>query len=313
MIKVLHVYPKNDSLTARFVHLLMDKIESKATDNAAEFKRICQEWQPDIIHQHGSVDKKLQADARWVVSPNGLQSSFDDYYAIVARSPLEAETLRDLGNKRIEVIMNPLVTKQVDFDETAQKLIQVYQKVMNSNPLDLMDEETKEAIPIILKAAIHGDKRWVEQKFPIPSILQLRLLYIYSSLEGVSSLLEKGLAVLGMEQPPRESFECYLPENYAIPSSLSGTNIIKMLDDIQRNGITLIRLVNIYKALISDSHDDERLLALVERNNYNKLFISVLQILKEQLHLDEGFFPCPPEDNHTTRKLREDLQNHLRL
>ena len=106
MIKVLHVYPKNDSLTARFIHLLMDKIESKATDNADEFKRLCREWQPDIIHQHGSVDVKWQADARWVVSPNGLRSTFDDYYAVVARSPLEAETLRALGAKRIEVYDN---------------------------------------------------------------------------------------------------------------------------------------------------------------------------------------------------------------
>jgi hypothetical protein len=138
-------------------------------------------------------------------------------------------------------------------------------------------------------------------------------LYIYSSLEGISSLLEKGLSVLGMEQPAHDAFECYLPENYTVPSSITGTNIIGMLDDIQRNGITLIRLVNIYKALISDSHDDEKLLELIEENDYNALFVSVLQILKEQLHLDEGYFPCPPEDNNNTRRLRDDLQNHLRL
>ena len=313
MIKVLHVYPKNDSLTARFVHLLMDKIESKATDNATEFKRICQEWQPDIIHQHGSVDMKWQADARWVVSPGGLQSSFENYYAVIARSPLEAESLRALDTKRIEIIMNPLVTKQVDIDETARKIMKVYHKVMNSNPLDLMDEATKDALPVILKAAIHGDKRWVEQENPIPSISQPRLLSIYASLEGISTLLEKGMSVLGMELPTRESFECYLPENYAIPSSITGENIINMLDDIQRNGITLIRLINIYKALISDSHDDEKLLQLIEKNEYNALFVSVLQLIKEQLHLNEGFYPCPPEDNSYTRRLREDLQNHLRL
>ena len=116
-----------------------------------------------------------------------------------------------------------------------------------------------------------------------------------------------------MEQPAHDAFECYLPENYSVPSSITGTNIINMLDDIQRNGITLIRLVNIYKALISDSHDDEKLLELIEENDYNALFVSVLQIIKEQLHLDEGYFPCPPEDNNNTRRLRDDLQNHLRL
>lgn len=313
MIKVLHVYPKNDSLTARFVHLLMDKIESKATDNADEYKRLCREWQPDIIHQHGSVDVKWKADARWVVSPNGLRSTFDDYYAVVARSPLEAETLRALGAKRIEVIMNPLVTKQVDFDETTQKIMQVYKKVMNSNPYALMSETTKSALPVILKAAIHGDKRWVEQEIPIPSIDQPRLLYLYTSLEGISSLYEKGLSVLGIDQPTREAFECYLPDNYTIPSSLTGSNVINMLDDIRRHGITLIRLIDIYKALISNSHDDERLLELIEENDCKSLFVSVLQIIKEQLLLDEGFFPCPPENNNYTSKLRDDLQNHLRL
>lgn len=313
MIKVLHVYPKNDSLTARFIHLLMDRIESKATNNADEFKRLCREWQPDIIHQHGSVDIKRHADARWVVSPNGLQSSFDDCYAVIARSHLEADALRNLGGKRIEVIMNPLVTKQVDIDETAKKMMKVYQKVMNSCPYDLFDEATKTSLPVILKAGIHGDKRWVEHEIPIPSMTQPRQLFIFASLEGICPLLDKGLSVLGMAPLPHEPFECYLPENYAIPLSTEGANIVNMLDDIHRHGITFIRLVNIYQALISDSHDDEELLDKVEENDYNELFVSVLQIIKEQLHLDEGFFPCEPENNSLTKKLRADLQNHLRL
>lgn len=312
MIKILHVYPKNEPLTARYVHLLMDKIESKATDNAAEFKAICQEWQPDIIHQHGSVDIKWQGDYRWVISPNGLQSPFTSYYAVIARSPLEAEHLREAGVLRVETVMNPLITKQVDFTTTAEQLMRIYRKVMNSDPLDLMDDDTREALPVILKAGICGDKRWVEQKLPIPSV-QTRLLYIYASLEGILPLLKEGMRVLEMGELNDEAFECYLPQNYTIPSTMKGSSILRLTEDIQKYGISMCRLVDIYKALMDENHDDNKLNEILKENEATALFSSILQLISEVLLLDEGYMPCPPVDNAETRKLRLNLQNRLRL
>jgi hypothetical protein len=312
MIKVLHIYPKNDPLTTRYVHLLMDKIESKATDNAVEFKSICQQWQPDIIHQHGSVDVKYQSNFRWIVSPNGLVSSFDDYYAVIARSPLEAENLHKAGSKRVEIIKNPLITKQVDFEETAGKMRHVYEKVMNSNPLDLMDDDAKQALAVILKAAICGDKRWVEQYLPV-STSQMRLLYIYASLEGVLPLLDEGLKLIGMEQPKQEPFECYLPEDYTVPTSMSASSILNMLVDIQHNGLSLRRLADIFSALYADTHNDDKLIGTLDDNNLKPMFASILKILQEQLLLDDGYMPCPVIDNSATNHLRKSLQNHLSL
>lgn len=312
MIKVLHIYQKNDSLTARYVHLMMDRIESKATDDTDEFKQLCREWQPDIIHQYGSVDVKHQGNSRWVVSPNGLLSAFDTYYAVIARSPIEAENLSKAGAKRIETIRNPLITKQVDFDETVRKTLHIYQKVMNSDPLSLMDEATKTALHVILKVAICGDKRWVEPYLPIPTI-QTRLLYLYASLEGVLPLLYDGMKILGLEQPAREVFECYLPENYKTPSAMSGSSIVNMLGDIQKNGISLRCLADIYSALIADTHDDDTLNSALEENGYKSLFSSVLRILQEQFYIDDGYLPSPPTDNTETHHLRTNLQNHLRL
>ena len=313
MIKVLHIYQKNDPLTARYVHLVMDKIESKATDNADEFKRICKEWQPDIIHQYGNVDVKHQDDYRWVISPNGQPvPSYDTYYAVIARSPIEADSLSQAGVKRIETIKNPLITKQVDFDETVQKTMHVYQKVMNSDPLSLMDENTKKAIPVIFKAAICGDKRWVESNLPVPSI-QMRLLYIYASLEGMLPLLFDGPKILGIEQPARDVFECYLPEKYAIPSAMTGSNIVNMLADIQENGVSLRRLADIYSALLVDSHDDEKLNAMLEEKELKPLSQSILRLLQEFFYIDDGYLPSPPIDNSVTQHLRMNLQNHLRL
>lgn len=312
MIKILHVYPKNEPLTARYVHLLMDKIKSKATDNAAEFKAICQEWQPDIIHQHGSVDIKWQGDYRWVISPNGLQSPFTSYYAVIARSPLEAEHLREAGVLRVETVMNPLITKQVDFTTTAEQLMRIYRKVMNSDPLDLMDDDTREALPVILKAGICGDKRWVEQNLPIPSV-QTRLLYIYASLEGVLPILKEGMRVLEMEEINDEAFECYLPQDYAIPSTMKGASILHLNEDIQKYGVSLCRLVDIYRALMDDSLDDNKLNESLKENEANTLFSSILKLISEVLLLDEGYMPCLPADNAETRKLRQNLQNHLRL
>jgi hypothetical protein len=313
MIKVLHIYPKNDPLTARYVHLLMEKIPSEATDDVKAFKKMCEEWQPDIIHQYGQVDVQPNQHYRWVVSPFGeMLPGYDTYYAVIARSHLEAERLSDAGATYVETVLNPLVTKTTTFDETAQKLNIIYQKVMNSDPLALMDEETLQALPVILKAAICGDKRWVSSKLPIPSSVQHRLLDIYATLEGIYPLLAEGYRILGMALPAHEAFDCYLPAGYTVPKTISG-HILEMMTDIRENGLSLRRLADVYIALLNPNMDEDRLLAELDKNNVKSLFTSVLQILSEQLIIDEGYMPCPPINNAETRRLRQQLQNRLRL
>lgn len=312
MIKVLHIYPKNDSIMARYIHLLMEKYPAKATDDAAEFVKMCKEWQPDIVHQHQGALLSHKGNYRLVVSPCGEPMNETGYYAVIARSPLEADALQQKGIKRIEIVRNPLITKTTNFDETAKKMAYVYQKVMDSNPLPLMNTETRQALAVILKAAITGDKRWTDQKLPISSI-QFRLLYIYAQLEGVLPLVEKGLKVMEASPPPYEQTASYLPDNYKKPESIVGRSIPEMLADIQEKGLSLLRICDMYQALMDEHLDEEKILEKIEEKKYYVLFSRILQILKEEVYLNEGFMPCLPTDDTGTRRLRQQLINHLRL
>ena len=316
MIKVLHIYPKDDHSTARYVALLSkalpDSFESKCSDDLASLKKMCRDWQPDIVHQYGALS--VDVPGRRVVSPCG--NTFDNqksYYAVIARSPLEAESLNTQGITRVEIIRNPLVTKTTNFDETAQKITYVYQKVMDSNPLPLMDEETRTLLFQLLKVAVLGDKRWVPGFTFSPDTVNFRLLLHYASLEGVLPLIQKGLSILRIDAPEYKKIACYLPEAYVLPKSMSGQDIIDMVKDVQRNGLSLLRLVNLFEALHHPDINEDQLLNNLESEELLSLFSSILSILKELLSLEDGFMPCESVDNSETRRLRNNITNHLQL
>ena len=56
-MKVLHVYPKSDSLIERHVTLLAEGMrqsaEVKVADNVVTFKQFFREMEPDDVHCHG--------------------------------------------------------------------------------------------------------------------------------------------------------------------------------------------------------------------------------------------------------------------
>lgn len=316
MMKILHIYPKDDNSLARYVALLIkalpEHVESRASDDPVAAKKMCKEWQPDIIHLYGSAS--CDVSGRRVISPCGVPvAKQPTFYAVIARSPLEAETLSAQGVKRVEIIRNPLVTKTTNFDETAQKTAYVYQKVMDSHPLPLLSETTRTLLYQLLKAAVCGDKRWVVGFTAPPSDVNYRLLFHYADLEGVLPLVQKGLNILGIEAPVHQKIACYLPDGYQQPVSMSGRDIMDMLNDIQDNGLTLLRLVNVFEALHAPSFNEDQFMKRLDNESLSPLFRSILSIAQELLALEEGFMPCEPIDNGDTRKLRDNINNHLRL
>ena len=315
MMKVLHIVSKDDSLTTHYVSTInkymSQQIESVLVDSTAAYRKVCKSWTPDIIHQYGSAEVQGSAFRR-VISPNGLPVSGKSYYAIVARSPIEAERLGKEGVKRIEIVRNPMITKTTNFDETARKMLYVYQKVMDSNPLPLMNDETKTALSVLLKVGVCKDKRWITRKLAIPSV-NFRLLYIYAKQEGVLPIIERGIKFLEIDAPPRENISSYLPPDYKNPVSMTGKAIDEMVKDIRVNGLSLLRMADLYEALLDDRLNEDNLVETLEQDNNKLLFSSILTIMSEQLLLDEGFMPCPPIENRETKQLRQNLLNHLRL
>ena len=307
-------------MTTRYLSLLSDAmrhhVRSVTCDEKADFQRLCSDFHPDIVHQHDTAPFSLPPTVRRVVSPNGSTAVATDgmgYYAIVARSKIEAQRLR---LPRTEVILNPLITKTTTFDETAEKMVRVYQRVMDSNPLPLMDEDARRLLAAVLKVGILGDQRWLPTP-PEPNSqnapTSLRLIQIYSELEGVAAIADEGLRILGISTPPRTAIDCYLPEGFTPPVSMRGRTVVDMLNDVSQNGLSLLRLTDLFRALHDEHLNESELLLQLEQNDLIQLFKSILQLLSEQLLLDEGFMPCAPEDNRQTQNLRTLLTNHLRI
>ena len=321
MTNVLHIFQKDDSMIANYVTMLNKylegHVESHSADNVDEAKRIVAQWQPDIIHQHGMVRWATQlntGNARKILTPHGQTNDGCGAYVVVARSEMEAGMIVD--SPRLEIVRNPLVTKSVRAEDTASQLLRIYQKVMDSDVLPFMSDDTRSALRLLLKVALCGDARWADGR-SLPPSLQYRLLYIYTYHEGVNALLDRGLTLLGQQIPPHTIPVSYLPEGYVRPKPRTKASVTELTAEVQQQlhqgRLELLLLCDLFLALRSPSLNEERLLAEIEDEKLITLFPCLLQLLKEELLLDEGYMPCPPTNNRTTEALRTSLYHHLTL
>ena len=355
-MKVLHVYRHDNPRLAEYVRLLSQAmpadVECAFADNASDVRLGIKDFQPDIIHQHGQPTANNQypiPPTRLVVSPHGETVDIAKAYAVIARSPYE---LSSCDTERKELVRNPLITKTITFEEAAAAIHIVYQRVMDSHPLELMDTNTRHLLAVLLKAGLLGDKGWVagqcstvngqcstvNGQWPTVNDSQFRLLFIYASLEGVLDIVERGIKVLSItdaeansslftlhsslftshsslftSEAHHSSLKNYLPQGYKTPVPLDGATIPQLLRDIDANGITLLRLTELMKLLYDDSLDEDALLEQIDDMNARPQLQLLLQILSEQMLLTEGFMPCPPLDNSFTENLRQQIENHLRV
>jgi len=307
---------------------MTDEVEVADATSEAEVREALDTFKPDIIHQHGipqftppslgGGDGELP---RIVLSPDGTRYSPSSLgwgrgepYVLIARSPMEYERLKDL-HPRVEIVRNPLITRTTIPADCARQHLRIYQRVLHSDVLPLLSDDSRHVLALLLKAAICGDRRWVT----VPPLLEgdeVRLdfprLYIYAEQEGVLPLLMTGLQLLGIEAPSKQPAESYLPADYQQPQPMPTATITELVTDLQKNGPTLLRLTETDRVLRCDSTDEAQLLTSLRSQKLLPFFSSILQLLSEQTLLDEGFMPCPPVDNHTTQQLRKQLRNRLK-
>ena len=337
MMSILHIYDESNSMAAQYVAMLVKAVGDRATmcsaTNAKAFKTLLAEQRPDIVHLHSKSPFALPSDIRLVVTPHGEPSPLTTHlqpstfnlqpsptpYVLIARSKMERdELIRQFP--RVETILNPIITRTTTPEACARQMLYIYQRVMDSNVLQLMDDDTRQTLALILGTAVAGDARWVE---PLTASsyresqkgASYRQLYIYAEHEGILPLVEQGISMLGISTPPMERVESYLPEGYVKPRPMTGSDIVALTADIKANGPTLLRLSEIARALRDPQLDEQRLLQRLDDGNLQgknlrPLFASILQLLSEQFLLTEGFMPCPPTDNRETQQLRRMLEQH---
>ncbi len=326
-MRILHVYSHDNPRLAKYVNLLSQAmpadVECVFADNASDIRLAIKDFKPEIVHQHGHLINNILFKERMVISPHGETIDIGKAYAVIVRSPFEQNSC---DTERKELVRNPLITKTITFEEAAMAIHKIYQRIIDSHPLELMDVQTRHLLALLLKAGLLGDKGWVSDDKVWRSIeatidnkqgrvrsCDFRHLFIYAQLEGVADIVERGLDILGIDSPEKPAVDCYLPHGYTIPEPLPTASIPELLRDIDAHGISLLRLSELARRLYDDHLDEAALLKQLEADRQQPLLQLLLQILSEQMLLTEGFMPCPPLNNNFTDALRHQLENHLRI
>ena len=329
-MKTLHLYPENAPFIAKHIALLGNQ-----TDSAV----------PDIVHVHGCwqyniVRQAMQAHRQgarivftphgglepWVISERRLSEKLcktllwqrrmvECSYVVIAHGNMEAEALRQLGwNPRIEIIRNAVVTNSITPEAMAQQTQEVYRKVMDSNTSELMGDDTRRLLTLLLKAGITGDRRWTTEQPPDIDEKEWRLLLIYADHENVRATVDSGCHVLGLRQPYIETgnISSYLPTGYERPK-VEAHDTTGIVAEMRRKSLTLRHFVELDRALRHSEASDEWLCDTLAENHQLRYFRRLLQVLTELTGLDEGFWPAKPLNDRHTRTIRNQLNNHLRI
>ena len=350
-MNILHLYPENDPLIARHVAMLdvhtstIHHPPSTIHHPPSSIHHPPSTPLPDIVHIHGCwqysvVRQALQAHRQgvrivftphgglepWVINERRMSEKLcktllwqrrlaECSYVTIAQGKMEADALQQLGwNPRIETIRNAVITNSITQEAMVQQTQEVYRKVMDSNTLELMGDDTQSLLAQILKAGITGDKRWVQQTLPDINEDEWRRLLIYADNENVRTTVDKGTRTLGIQHPYMETaaIRNYLPTQFRQPR-VEAHDVAGIVAEMKRGPLTLKHFVELDRALRRDNVDDEWLCDALDENHLLKYFRRLLQVLTEQTGLDEGFLPTLPLDDRRTQTIRKQLKNHLRI
>lgn len=358
-MKVLHVYPKSDSLIERHVTLLAEGMrqsaEVKVADNVVTFKKFFREMEPDIVHCHGcwqfflarAVSYAIRHQARVVLTPHGQlepwvikrqsvqenisktllwqRRTVEHAYAVILLGKFEHENFRKLGwNQRTEQIHNAVITNAITQAEMCTQTFAVYQKVMDSNTLEQMDEESLRALTIIIKVGIMGDRRWVKDINIDDAHIDWRRLLIYAEHEHIRNYVDYGISILGLSTPSIDvsRIAAYFPDHYERPKPIKDVvgdydgnetdYLVRIIRQINKQPL-LLHLIELARELYRDNVNDELLTEKLEDKKLLAYAARLMQVLSEQTLIDEGYMPLAPKDDRQTEHIRRMLTNHLKI
>lgn len=350
-MKVLFVYQKSESLIQRHVSMLTDGLRLSATIDTAEsvsaIRKAVKDQQPDIIHCHGcpsisAVRAILSATNKGVRLVLTLHGQMEPWatesnhnmpaiywqkqliqraYAVILMGRLELTNFQKLGwNRRTEEIHNAVTTNAISRQEMCAATFAVYQKVLDSNTLQLMDESTARMLRAIIKIGIMGDRRWT---VVLPSEdVNWRHLLLYAEHEHIRNYVDYGINILGLSVPAIDTtrIDAYFPDNYKTPKPIremvgdykgkETDYLVRIIHQIRQQPL-LLHLIELTREFYRDTVDDEQLAERLEEKKLVAFTRSLMQVLNEQTALDEGYMPLPPADNRLTQQIRRQLEKHL--
>lgn len=367
-ISVIHFYSGTRPLVREHINTLLtncnDLVDIRFASSISQLKQMIADGAPDILHLHGCWINTAASAARIcakkgsriVITPHGdlepwimkhhrfsekipkmmlWQSNLIRHaYAMIAQGKMESKCLQKIRiNKRIEIIRNSVITSLTTPLQMAEETAKLYRKVMDSNPLQLMDKEMCQVFTILLKAGITGDIRWLtpEQQH-LPTQIDnsaWRPILIYAYHEGVFGIICKAIEMLQLNVPDVDpaSIPCFLPANYQSPKAIWEiignrgadnniyiTNIIRQTQkETHNNNLSIKRLCEIDNELRTREYDENWLREHLQTKHLYAFTASLMQTLCEQTLLEEGFMLMKPASGRKNRKINNTIDKHLKI
>lgn len=362
-MRILHFYPKDNDLAAQYVKTLCEAMASyadvRAESQLAAFKKMCKEMRPHIVHLHGcwrwagalAMDYALRGGARIVFSPHGglepwvvkqhfwkeklpklalyqrriLRRSF----AVVAMGRMEAASLsRTKLNPRIETVRNAVTTSTITPVQMAEKVMDIYKKVLDSFTYPLMASHTTMALRAFIKAGQTGDAHWLDNsEYQATQELQpsdWRQLLLFAHQEGIGETVSRGIAAVGCEVPTDidpQTIAYYSPtlrHKKAEPLHTQGSDDLERLTHafvsahklLRGDRLTLAHIVALGTLIRQSQADEERLTYRINTHSILPFARRLMAVMESLTGLEEGLMPLQKKEGKKTRRILTRITNY---
>ena len=363
---ILHYTPDADSMITQYVAMLSDKMSFYAVNAAAtslaQFRKMLADIKPDIVHLHGCWHSSVAIAAYWgthqgariVLSPHGQLEPWvmrDRYltfrlprliaflhrvvsraYAIIAMGNMEQRCIRRFtSNPRIEVVLNAVTTCKISEADMARSVYAIYNKVLDSNTLELMSDDTRDILATLIKAGVTGEARWVEgdrqnAACSLSDAASWRQILLYAHHENIMDVVSRGMELTGAKPqtvPDVKSIPCYMPKGFkparAFTLTMTDANeqalyVIRALQkEASHNMISVNSLVQLQKLLYRNEINEEKLVETLSYHDIDRFAARLMAVMEDMTLLDEGYVILPPLRDRKTRRLQEKIENRLKI
>lgn len=364
-MRVLHFHIKADERAVQYIAALSsameDDAEMKSCHSLNEFKKTLASWKPHIVHIHGAwrlalarAEKRaIKSGARVVVTPHGQlepwiikqkywtdklpklliyqRSCIHKAYSIIAMGRMEAGYLARLGyNNRIETILNSLFTETISNEQMAHQVYLAYQKVLDTDVMELMKPGTQTALRAIIKAGITNSPCWLseEEQSACNNIdaEEWHKIVVFSCNERINHIVDTGVKSLGMAimEPLTQSVDSYNNPDKACcmatddelaqdPDAKLITSMKASKKQIRERKFGIGNLIDMARLLRLHYIDEEKVTDALSDKKLTDHAARIMQLLADLTGLEEGFMLMPARNDKATRKIEKTITKHISL
>ena len=362
-MRILHFYPQADSDISQYLKMLADNMgletENHRATTTQKARQLLDNIQFDILHIHGcwhngqyvTVRQALRQGVRLVVTPYGQlepwvqqqnfwreklpkriayqQSVVGHAYAVIVQGQMELSCMENLGwNSRCVIIRNAVITHSTTPKRMARETFELYQRIMDSDTLHLMNDNSRQFLKRLITVGITGDERWVMDQEQ-PMLGDWRQILCYAHQEQIMNTLKRGALTLNLSVPDIDAdrIPYFLPDGYEEAATIQQTignqfvseneRLIATFRTVKRlianRQLSIKHLVEIDIELREHACDESLLANQLDERGLGKVAARTMQLIHDFTGLTEGFMPVPPLNDRITKKWHKLIENHLTI